>query len=129
MPDESVGMRALNLLIGGKAQSLFNGCNGIGAISGCPTKKSYGLLCFTKNLNYALDVVADRTPVNTAVYQNTKFRRRCFALVQQLIVVFQGQFDGDFHSPRLVFSTRKRNGQIGRMPGGKVAPGDYLGAF
>ena len=40
-----------------------------GAISGCPTQKSYGLLCFTKNLNYALDVVADRTPVNTAVYQ------------------------------------------------------------
>jgi hypothetical protein len=57
-------------------------------------------------------VVADWTPVNTAVYQNTKFRRRRFALVQQLIVIFQGQFDGDFHSPRLVLSTRKRNGQM-----------------
>ena len=93
-------------------------------------RSRYGLLCFTKNLNYALDVVADRTPVNTAVYQNTKFGDD-FSHWCSNYRSFPGAIRWwPFHSPRLVFSTRKRNGQIGRgMPGGEVAPGDYLGAF
>jgi len=77
-----VPARFLNLLIGGKVQSLFNRRNGIGAISGCHTKKSDGLLRFAKNLNDALDVVARWASVNAAVYQKIKFGRRRFAFVQ-----------------------------------------------